>query len=162
MSDTKYYIPLAVDPSPSFTKNDHDLIASAYNEGIPSIKENTFLIMTDPKMALFYYLPKVHKNPTRPPGRPIIAGVNSLTSNLSQYIDHHLQKYVVCLDSYLKDTSSVINEVINIQWQPGYRWVTLDVTALHSNIPHNRGISVVRKYSASDDSNAGRPEIIHT
>lgn len=104
-------------------------------------------------MALFYYLPKVHKNPIKPPGRPIITGVDSLMSNhsTSQYIDHHLRKYILKLDSYLKDTSSVIKEVIDIKRLPGYKFATLDVAALYSNIPHEKGISAIRNYLASDD-----------
>lgn len=45
-------------------------------------------------MTMFYYISNVHKNLTKPLGRPIIAGIDSLTSALSQYIDRQLQKYV--------------------------------------------------------------------
>lgn len=51
-----------------------------------------------------YHLPKVHKSITDPPGHPIIAGISSLTSPLSEYINLFLQKYVVKLDYFLKDT----------------------------------------------------------
>lgn len=103
-------------------------------------------------MPLFYYLPKAHKNPTKPPDRPIIAGTRSLTSNFSQYIDQYLQKYVFNLDSYLKDTTSVINEVRNIKWLPEYKWATLDVAALYSNISHQKEISIVRQHLVLDDT----------
>lgn len=117
------------------------------------------LYVTNPRKALFYYLPEIHKHPTKPPGRRVITGVDSLTSNLSQYIDHNLQKYVIKLDSYLKDTDSVINEVINIKWCPGYRWATLDVATLYSNFPHDKGLSAVHRYLASDDFMPERQKI---
>lgn len=103
-------------------------------------------------MPLFYYLPKVHKDPIKPPGRPIIAGIGSLTSGLSQYIYLHLQKHVIQLDLYLKDTSSVIGEVTKLKWQPGYKCATLNVTALFSNIPREKGIAAVNYYLSLDDT----------
>lgn len=118
------------------------------HEGILTKKEQYFLKVTNPRVALFYSLPKIHKNPTRLLGRPIIALVDSL-SNLLQY---YLQKYVIKLDPYLKDTASVIKEVVDIKWLPGCRWATLDVAALYSNIPHDKGLSTICNYLASDDS----------
>lgn len=98
-------------------------------------------------MPLFYYLPKVHK----PPRRPIITGIGSLTNGLSHYIDLHLQKHVNKLKSYLRETSSIIQELTDIKWQPEYRWTTLDVASLYSNIPHKKDISAIRHLLSTDD-----------
>lgn len=78
-------------------------------------------------MAHFYYLPKVHKNATNPPVHPIIAGIGFLTSGLSKYVDLQPQNYVVQLQSYLRDTTSVIKEVTKLEWHHSYKWATLDV-----------------------------------
>ncbi|CAH2301946.1 Hypothetical predicted protein, partial [Pelobates cultripes] len=45
----------------------------------------------------FYYLPKIHKRLENPPGRPIISGIGSLTSNISQYVDFFLQQRVMMM-----------------------------------------------------------------
>lgn len=97
-------------------------------------------------MPLFYYLPKIHKDQKNPPGRPIIAGINSPTSNLSEYINIHLQKHVIKLNSYLRDTTSLIENIKDIEWSPGYKWATLEVTALYTNIPHEKGIQIVQNF----------------
>lgn len=55
------------------------------------------------------------------------------------------------LPSYLRDTSSVIIEMKDIEWSPEYKWATLDVAALYSNIPHDKGISAIRHYLSGDD-----------
>lgn len=86
----------------------------------------------------------MHKCTKNPPGRPIIAGIGSLTSNLSQYIDKHLQKF------YLRDTTSLIQEVQTIEWKSDYQWATLDVTSLYTNIPHDKGILCIKTFLDMD------------
>lgn len=43
-----------------------------------------------------------------PLGTPIISGSKSITSNLSQYIDHHLQMSVRNLSFFVKDTRNLL------------------------------------------------------
>lgn len=100
-SDSNYYRPL-------LDEEYYELINRAHAKNILTQKEKEFLTIKNPKMPIFYYLLKIHKSLSRPTGRLIIAGINSLTSALSQYIDKHLQKYVLMLKSYLRDTMSVI------------------------------------------------------
>lgn len=108
------------------------------------------MIPHNPVTPIYYHLPKVHTSTTNPPGRPIIAGIGSLTSPLSEYIDFFLQKYVVKLDSYLKDSATLILLLKPITWQPDYWWASLDVTALYSNIKHEHGISAVKTFLDND------------
>lgn len=84
LSDTIYYRPLEKDPTPIFHKSYTDLINKAFDNTILNKKERDFLSIRNPTMPIFYYLPKIHKNETSPPGRPIIAGIDSLSSNLSK------------------------------------------------------------------------------
>lgn len=49
-----------------------------------------FLQISFPVTPTFYALPKIHKHATNPPGRPIISGINSLTSKASQVVDDFL------------------------------------------------------------------------
>ena len=44
-----------------------------------------------------YHLFKVHKEhqpPNLPPGRPIVSGCNSITENISKFVDFHAKKLV--------------------------------------------------------------------
>lgn len=50
---------------------------------------------------------------------------------------------MVTLDSYLKDTTSLISIIQHITWEPDFIWATLDVISLYSNIPHAKGLWAV-------------------
>lgn len=103
------------------------------------------------KLPIYYHLPKIHKDITNPPGRPIIASINSLTSHVSKYIDIFLQNYVVELHSYFKDAASQISLFKNFRWQPNFKWAALDVTSLYFKLPQSRGISAVSSFLNEDD-----------
>ncbi|XP_069821043.1 zinc finger protein 721-like [Dendropsophus ebraccatus] len=45
------------------------------------------LIPDSPRKPKWYLLPKIHKSLSRPPGRPIVSAVGSVTEGLSQYVD---------------------------------------------------------------------------
>ena len=63
------------------------------------------LVIDDAKPGNIYFLPKVHKNMTPPPGRPICNTINTPTINLSKWVDIQLQPLVKKLLSYIKDNS---------------------------------------------------------
>ncbi|OCT72027.1 hypothetical protein XELAEV_18035011mg, partial [Xenopus laevis] len=77
------------------------------------IKKN-YLTIQYPKLPLFYILSKIHKEPEKTPGRLIISGIDSLTSNLSHFIDAKLQPYVSNLPSYLRDSTQILNIILKI------------------------------------------------
>lgn len=43
-----------------------------------------------PRMPIIYYFPKVHKNPLKPPGRPIVSDIDFVTSHIGKCIDFFL------------------------------------------------------------------------
>ncbi|XP_077137274.1 uncharacterized protein LOC143799701 [Ranitomeya variabilis] len=102
-------------------------IQEAYERNILNNTEKRFLSNPAPTMALFYHLPKLHKNCEKPPGRPIISGIGSLTCHLSHYIDLFLQDLVKSLPSYLRDSTQLIEELRDIEWEDNYSFISLDV-----------------------------------
>ena len=54
-----------------------------------------YLSDSNVRTAEFYMLPKIHKNPTNPPGRPIVSGNGCPTERISKCIDHFLLRYVI-------------------------------------------------------------------
>lgn len=46
------------------------------------------------RKPIIYFLPKIHKDPVRPQGRPIINGIESICSRLGQCINYFLQPLV--------------------------------------------------------------------
>ena len=57
----------------------------------------------------FYLLPKIHKEGN--PGRPVVSSVNSHTSNISKFVDHHIQPFAKVLRSYVKDTTDILTKI---------------------------------------------------
>lgn len=63
LSDNEYYTNLSTDPSPKFQKECTTLITDALKEQIITKKrEKDFLTIVNPNPALYYHLPKVHKD----------------------------------------------------------------------------------------------------
>ncbi|KAM4048962.1 uncharacterized protein ACNLHF_025742 [Anomaloglossus baeobatrachus] len=51
------------------------ILSQAFDEGIIPKKLLDFMKNLHPRLATFYLIPKVHKNITDPPGRPIVAEI---------------------------------------------------------------------------------------
>lgn len=150
LSDTEYYCKVKSNPFTKVQSSLNELIQDAREKRILTKKEVGFLIIPEPNTPFFYHLPKVHKDLKDPPGRPIISGINSSTCNLSHFIDVHLQDYVKNLDSFLKDSDSLIKILKTLQWEENYSFLTLDVTSLYSNIDHKKGMECTEHFLKGD------------
>ena len=109
------------------------------------------LIVDDPKTAKFYLLPKIHKKNN--PGRPITNAIGCATSTIAEFVNFQLQPFVEKLKSYIQDTTDFLNQLAKIDKLPEDAiLVTMDVSALYTNIPHNEGINAVAKTLEEDQS----------
>lgn len=81
-----------------------------------------------------------------PPGRPIVSGIDSVTSHIGRYIDFHLQPLVKSIPSYLKDTGDTIRLLEGLDNRDDYLLVMADVAALYTCIPHKLGLAAVEYY----------------
>ena len=129
LNDSNYYTLVYHDPFSDLALGISSFISFLYHKEYIDYKTFRFL---DPKATtrgpIFYLLPKIHKPGT--PGRPIISGCNSPTSNLSTYIDFYLKPIVKQLPSYMQDTKHFLRTLR-----------TFDVKSLYTNIPHYEGIT---------------------
>ena len=66
------------------------------------------------------------------------------TANISKFVDYHLQDHVKHLASYIKDTTDFINKTKDLQVLEDSVLVTIDVSALYTNIPDNEEIQAVK------------------
>lgn len=64
---------------------------------------------------VIYTLPKTHKDNQKPPGRPVIAGIGSLTEKISTYIDSFSKLHVVALPSFIKDSMDMIKALKEVK-----------------------------------------------
>ena len=85
-------------------------------------------------------LPKIHKPGN--PGRPIIASCEDPTERISKFVDYHLRPLVRTIPSYIKYTTDFLMKVQSLtNLASNNLLVTLDVSSLYTNIPHEEGIA---------------------
>lgn len=144
LSDVDTYQLLQGDPTSQYKSALIQLINEGMDLGILTAKEAAYLVPSAPRLATLYYLPKVHKNPSRPPGRPIVSGVDSLTSRLGAYLDSFLQPLVLKLQSYTRDSTQIIQILQDVIVDENTILATVDVTSLYTVIPHDLGMRALR------------------
>ena len=113
----------------------------------PGLKEVTdFLKVNEGKLGRFYLLPKIHKGLSGVKGRPVISNCGTVTENISEYLDHHLNPLVSLGRSYIKDTNHFLSKLGEIGRIPeGAILCTVDVVGLYPSIPHGEGLEAIRE-----------------
>ena len=140
LNDSKFYKRLNEDKTADIQKRVTLYVNRMYYDGLINDKTRQYLIQTDVKPGRFYILPKIHKPGN--PGRPIVSSNSHPTERISQFVDYHLQPLVHKLPSFVKDTNDFLNKLLTIGNLPADSLlVTLDVSSLYTNIPHNEGIN---------------------
>ena len=140
LNDSKFYKRLNEDKTADIQKRVTLYVNRMYHDGLINDKTRQYLIQTDVKPGRFYILPKIHKPGN--PGRPIVSSNSHPTERISQFVDYHLQPLVHKLPSFVKDTNDFLNKLLTIGNLPADSLlVTLDVSSLYTNIPHNEGIN---------------------
>ena len=101
----------------------------------------------EPRINLFYILPKIHK--TAIPGRPVVSSVNSLTENVSEFLTKCIQPLTPKLNSYIKDTKDFLKRIMSKKHLATKTTflITIDVKSLYTNIPHEEGIEACLYYT---------------
>uniref|UniRef100_A0A8C5WHF8 Reverse transcriptase domain-containing protein n=1 Tax=Leptobrachium leishanense TaxID=445787 RepID=A0A8C5WHF8_9ANUR len=150
LNDRDVYQRIPYNPTEEIKKKFDKYIQKGENNEFLNEKETDYLTVKYPKIPVFYHLPKVHKNLNKPPGRPIVSGIDSISSKVAEYLDHLLQPIVRKIPSYLKDTGDIIRSLNTITWEENFLLVTCDVRSLYTNIPHNRGCEAIKTMLLED------------
>ena len=146
LNDKNFYRTLPSNPTPTHC----ELINSTIDRFKQSKQlENKLadgLKTLEPRTPRFYLLPKIHKENN--PGRPVVSSVNSHTTKISEFVDHHLQPFVKKLKSYVQDTTDFINKIETVSKNLPHKaiLVTMDVKSLYTNIPNQEGITAVKSF----------------
>ena len=93
---------------------------------------SVLLKVINPKTPKFYITPKIHKENN--PARPVINSINCHTSESSRFVDHHFQRLIKKISSYIKDTNNFVNKINNFKVPENSVLVTMDVKALYIQI----------------------------
>ena len=144
LADTRNYKLLKSDPSPELRITITSMVEQAVSNRWITKKEGAFLITKQPRIPYFYTIPKIHKDMTKPPGRPIVSGLNSILEPLSKYADSFLRPILQKTATYLKDTKEVLNLLNTLQFDSETDYlVSLDVESLYTSLPQTETLRVI-------------------
>ena len=128
------------------------VIQEAFDNRIISKEERDAMDPKDRVPGRFYCTFKVHKDYKEgeaPPERPIISGSNSITENASLFVEHHIKELGNKHEAFLKDTPHFLREIEKVNGEhklpENAILVTMDVSALYTNIPQNEGVQCVEE-----------------
>ncbi|KAL2102084.1 hypothetical protein ACEWY4_003845 [Coilia grayii] len=155
-----FYEKLHGDPTRSFQNRIDGILDDLVHTGDLTKKELQFLKVDNPVIPTFYTLPKIHKNLQHPPGRPIVAGIGSLTALMSTFVDYFIRPLAEAAPSFIKDTGHLLSviEMANPLLKDEIILVSLDVNALYTSIPHDGGLEAL-EYFLSKRDNSPNPSI---
>ena len=125
LSDKRNYKKLQEDPTLQHSNLVNDTMNRFKKRNLLSKKLADGLKSVNAKTPKFYISPKIHKENN--PGRPVINSINYYTSEISRFIDHHLQPLVREIPSHIKDTNGFINKIDNFAVPLKSFLVTMDV-----------------------------------
>ena len=143
LSNSSFYTKLDRDPTTKFTGRIKDTLQEMLDSRDLDPEAFSYLQPDDPRPGQFYLLPKIHKDGI--PGRPIVSAIGHHTEKISEFLDYHLRHHVEKLPSFLKDTTDYLNKTPSSNLPDGTLLVTMDVTSLYTNIPHDEGIAACKK-----------------
>lgn len=75
LSDQETYKPLNSDATQSYRDQLKTLVDMDTSSGVLTEKEKRFLVPLSSRIPTLYTLPKIHKDPTNPPARPIVNSI---------------------------------------------------------------------------------------
>ena len=153
LNDSKYYKileqPIFYDNIPKI----RSILLSMRNQGYINSKQLEYLSgPLKPRHRIFYLLPKIHKDRNKwtipekmPEGRPIVSDVESESYRVSQLLDHCLTPLATKHTTYLKNTYDFIDKIRHKIVDEHCFIVTGDVSALYTNMMHDRTIACVKE-----------------
>ncbi|CAJ0929127.1 unnamed protein product [Ranitomeya imitator] len=151
LNDKECYRKLTGSPMQSFQQELIQILEDAFAVGIIPQKFLEIIKDMHPRLPTLYLIPKIHKDPMDPPGRPIISGNGGLCEVVTKIIDHYLKPLVSELPSYIQDTNSALRRIEGIQLHDDAIMVTADVEALYTSIRHKDGLKAVRWFLDSSN-----------
>ena len=146
LNDTIYYQKQSSDLTSRVQERVKEYTTRLHKDNLIDSETLRYLSTTsEPKAGRFYILPKIHKQGN--PGRPIISSNGHPTERISEFVDYHWKPLVQNLPSFIKDTTHFLLQVQKLGPLPDNALlVTLDVSSLYTNIPHNEGIDACRYF----------------
>jgi hypothetical protein len=145
LSDSAFYQKQEIDLTETFNREISFCIEDMFQNGEIDEATKKYLLSDSNKTAKLYFLPKIHKGISPPPGRPVVAANGAPTEKISQFVDHFVNPFCPSIKSFVKDTTHFLQKIEEVGQLPvGSMLVTMDVVALYPNIPHQGALDAIR------------------
>lgn len=112
LKDKETYEIIPQDPTKKYREELDVILKNGKVQNLISDDEYKAMSNPYPTIPTFYAIPKIHKKTKPIPGRPIVAGNDSLTQGISGYINE--TPFVVSLPSYIRDTKDGVTKMRGI------------------------------------------------
>ncbi|CAH2314789.1 Hypothetical predicted protein [Pelobates cultripes] len=106
--------PADKDPTVEFGKTIFATLQRGVENHYITRQEFEYLHETHPRCPVLYTLPKVHKDPIHPTGRPIVSAIGGLLEPIGKWLDKIFKTPVLSLPTCVKDSAAVIERLNNI------------------------------------------------
>ena len=132
------------------------------NQKLEALLKNGFILKPwyqfckPPETSKLYFLKKIHKNPMGI--RPIVSSCDSITKNITKFVEKWLQPHMRNLPSYIKDTTEFSNRIGATKLPTHCKLASIDVSSLYTNIPHKEWIQSVLHFLKSNPEGYKYPE----
>ena len=119
MNDHNFYEQTNTDHTGEVINRVNLHVHNMLQRGEITLRTCNYLTTNVDRTQQFYLLPKIHKDPLNPPGRPIVSGSGGPTEKISQLVDHFIGDIVPLSKSYIRDSSHLINILNDVSSYPG-------------------------------------------
>lgn len=89
-----------------------------------------------------YGLPKIHKNATNPPLRPVISMSGTVTHDIAQYINSIIREYLNN-KFIVRSSDELLLQLKTLKVEPEHQVCSLDVESLFTNVPVQQTIDII-------------------
>ena len=98
----------------------------------------------------FYGMPKLHKKKTGESykTRRVVLEIGSFIEIASKFCDHYQSRLIPYVQSYLKDSFTLLKDLNNIQLLPNTaKLITADAVSMYKNIDTNLGLQILSDFT---------------
>ena len=85
--------------------------------------------------------------------RPVVSSINSLPSVFSTWLDYKMKELLPHVGSYIKNSTTIIDDLKNLKLEPEARLFTADATSMYTNIDTTTGVNAIRDFIHSNANN---------
>ena len=145
LSDKEVYKEVSNDAA-ALLKIINTVIAKITKRGDLNRNNLDHFLIKDRKFSRLYLLPKIHKRSHNVSGRPVRSNSGYYTENTSSFLDHNLPPLPQAVKSYINDAKKFLKKLRYLPKLPNSIILcNMNVVGLYPNIPHDEGLSTLRK-----------------